>query len=131
MVLVPVRWVFDLKTQKQPLHMRLNSGATPFNDCKHADHGLPAIEAIGGSVIYFVDDKHQPFQNHWQTTNQATDKDCGLALSIISPTMSIAAIWINGRHFYESIFNFREIRFFNIVGKMTGLVSRALVKSLR
>ncbi len=29
-------------------------------------------------------------------------------------------------HFYESIFNFHEIRFFNITGKMTGLISRAL-----
>ena len=28
--------------------------------------------------------------------------------------------------FYESIFNFQEIRFFNIKGKMTGLISRAL-----
>jgi 4-hydroxyphenylpyruvate dioxygenase len=28
--------------------------------------------------------------------------------------------------FYATIFNFREIRFFNIVGKMTGLISRAL-----
>ena len=28
--------------------------------------------------------------------------------------------------FYESLFNFREIRFFNIEGKMTGLTSRAL-----
>jgi 4-hydroxyphenylpyruvate dioxygenase len=29
-------------------------------------------------------------------------------------------------HFYESIFNFQEIRYFNIKGKMTGLLSRAL-----
>ena len=28
--------------------------------------------------------------------------------------------------FYESIFNFKQIRFFNIIGKMTGLISRAL-----
>ena len=28
--------------------------------------------------------------------------------------------------FYESIFNFKEIRFFNIVGQLTGLISRAL-----
>ena len=28
--------------------------------------------------------------------------------------------------FYESIFNFQQIRYFNIEGKMTGLISRAL-----
>ncbi len=28
------------------------------------NHQLPAIEAIGGSVIYFVDG-HKPFNNHW------------------------------------------------------------------
>ena len=40
--------------------------------------------------------------------------------------MSAAAGWTCGSGFYERIFNFREIRFFDIKGEYTGLFSRAL-----
>ena len=40
--------------------------------------------------------------------------------------MSSAATWTPGTAFYAETFNFREIRFFNIEGKLTGLHSRAL-----
>ena len=33
---------------------------------------------------------------------------------------------MSGGHFYEKLFNFREIRYFDIEGKLTGLKSRAL-----
>jgi 4-hydroxyphenylpyruvate dioxygenase len=39
--------------------------------------------------------------------------------------MSSAAIWRNGP-VYENIGNFREIRYFDIEGKLTGLVSKAM-----
>lgn len=105
----------------------IKQGATPFNDCKHAEHGIPAIEAIGGSVIYFVDDSHQPFMKQWQ--HQHTDNihaDCGLTFIDHLTHNVYRGNMDKWADFYESIFNFREIRFFNIVGKMTGLVSRAL-----
>lgn len=104
----------------------LKQGAQAFKDCQHADHGLPAIQAIGGSVIYFVDEAHQPFKNDWQVVARVGEKDCGLSYidhlthNVYRGNMDIWA------HFYESIFNFREIRFFNIVGQVTGLISRAL-----
>lgn len=104
----------------------VSHGATAFVDCQHAHHGLPAIQAIGGSVIYFVDAQHQPFAQHWQNKAMAPIEGNGLLLidhlthNVFRGNMDK---WAN---FYEQIFNFQEIRYFNIKGKMTGLLSRAL-----
>jgi 4-hydroxyphenylpyruvate dioxygenase len=101
-------------------------GATPFDDCQHAHHHLPAIQAIGGSVIYFIDDQHPPFGSNWQISNDSPIPGNGLG-EIDHLTHNVFRgnmdTWAE---FYESIFNFKEIRFFNIKGKMTALVSRAL-----
>lgn len=119
---------FRVKDAKQAYNHALKQGATAFQDCKHADHDLPAIHAIGGSVIYFVDDDHQPFARQWQSSSTSTreENDCGLT-NIDHLTHNVyRGNMDKWAHFYQSIFNFREIRFFNIVGQMTGLVSRAL-----
>lgn len=106
----------------------IKHGASEFKDCDHAHHGLPAINAIGGSVIYFVDENHQPFASEWHDSHaeQNHTNDTGLK-SIDHLTHNVfRGNMDKWAHFYESIFNFSEIRFFNIKGKMTGLVSRAL-----
>ncbi|KTD43445.1 4-hydroxyphenylpyruvate dioxygenase [Legionella oakridgensis] len=104
----------------------IKHGATAFRDSKHADHQLPAIEAIGGSVIYFVDHKHTPFAGQWTPLQDNTRVNTGLT-HIDHLTHNVyRGNMDKWAHFYESIFNFSEIRFFNITGKMTGLVSRAL-----
>ena len=46
--------------------------------------------------------------------------------SITSRTTSTAATWRSGPTFYERLFNFRQIRYFDIEGKLTGLFSKAL-----
>ncbi len=58
----------------------IQQGATPFSDTGPAHHGLLAIEAIGGSVIYFVDDSHLPFANQWskKSTSTHTNRSTGL-----------------------------------------------------
>lgn len=119
---------FNVANAKLAYEHAIKHGATPFYDCESAHHGLPAIEAIGGSVIYFVDDIHQPFVNQWTTapTLIASSQQAGLTFidhlthNVFRGNMDK---WAN---FYESIFNFHEIRFFNITGKLTGLISRAL-----
>ena len=104
----------------------ISHGATPFEDCKHAHHDLPAIQAIGGSVIYFVDEKHHPFAGNWNKNAVTRQNDNGL-IDIDHLTHNVfRGNMDKWAQFYESIFNFQEIRFFNIKGKMTGLVSRAL-----
>lgn len=117
---------FRVKDAEQALDYATTHGATPFQDSAHASHGLPAIQAIGGSVIYFVDEKHQPFANDWQINSNKQSSHYGLNL-IDHLTHNVQRgnmdTWA---HFYEKIFNFHQIRYFNIEGQMTGLISRAM-----
>ncbi|KTD49565.1 4-hydroxyphenylpyruvate dioxygenase [Legionella rubrilucens] len=118
---------FKVHDAEQAYAYAIAQGATPFVDCEHAHHGLPAIEAIGGSVIYFVDDHTEPFAGQWHLTGSAsTQPGCGLtAIDHLTHNVYRGNMdkWAA---FYEKIFNFKEIRFFNIKGQMTGLISRAL-----
>ena len=105
------------------------NGATEFHDKSDIKHNLPAIEAIGGSVIYFVDDKRRPFGDNWHTvTNNNGAKNFGSGLLDIDHLTHnvFRGNMDKWAEFYEKIFNFREIKFFNIEGQMTGLFSRAL-----
>ncbi len=118
---------FRVKNAKQAYTHAIKHGATAFQDCKHAEHGLWAIQAIGGSVIYFADEVHHPFASHWNYKVPTPDvKDCGLTFIDHLTHNVYRGNMDKWAHFYETIFNFHEIRFFNIVGKMTGLISRAL-----
>lgn len=117
---------FKVRDAQAAFQYAIKHGATAFEDTPDTHHGLPAIQAIGGSVIYFVDDTHQPFARQWNTLSTTPVVGNGL-MSIDHLTHNVFRgnmdKWAD---FYASIFNFQEIRFFNIKGKMTGLISRAL-----
>lgn len=119
---------FKVKNAEHAFAHALRHGATPFHDSNEVTHNLPAIEAIGGSVIYFVDDSNQPFAFQWQEKIKPVIKQSTVGLQRIDHlTHNVYRgnmdKWAD---FYATLFNFREIRFFNISGKMTGLISRAL-----
>lgn len=117
---------FKVKDAQAAFNYAITHGAVAFEDCSHAHHGLPAIEGIGGSIIYFVDDQHQPFKNNWKSKPALNVAGNGL-VEIDHLTHNVfRGNMDKWAEFYASIFNFQEIRFFNIVGKMTGLISRAL-----
>lgn len=104
----------------------LEHGAHPFEDSTHAHHGLMGIHAIGGSVIYFIDKNDKPFPHSLDYHPRMDNEGFGL-LEIDHLTHNVLRGNMNKwAKFYESIFNFQEIRFFNIKGQMSGLVSRAL-----
>ena len=110
----------------------------------HAGPGelnIPAIKGVGDSLIYFVD--------RWRGKNGAKPGDIGnigfydvdfepLEGATLDPAghglRYIDHLTHNvhrGRmkewvEFYERIFNFREIRYFDIEGQVTGVKSRAL-----
>lgn len=118
---------FRVHDAAQAFHYALQQGATAFNEETQHTHGLYAIQAIGGSVIYFVDDQQSPFQHDWIMNKEVpADKHTGL-IEIDHLTHNVFRgnmdTWAA---FYEKLFNFHEIRFFNIKGIMTGLISRAL-----
>lgn len=118
---------FNVQDAQAAFAHAIKHGATPFHDSEHVNHHLPAIQAIGGSVIYFVDPGLQPFGADWGPVTPLKKQGPVLLANIDHLTHNVyRGNMDKWAHFYESIFNFREIRFFNIVGKLTGLTSRAL-----
>lgn len=118
---------FKVHDAQKAFAYAIKQGATPFHDSEHVNHGLLAIHAIGGSVIYFVDNNHQPFANDWGSIHSLPKTQPVLLSTIDHLTHNVfRGNMDKWAHFYESIFNFQEIRFFNIIGKLTGLISRAL-----
>jgi 4-hydroxyphenylpyruvate dioxygenase len=89
---------------------------------------IPSIEGIGGSLIYLVDryGERTIYDVDFMPVAPAGVVDTGL-LRIDHLTHNVRRgnmnVWAG---FYESLFNFREIRYFSIEGKETGLFSRAL-----
>lgn len=117
---------FKVQDANTAFQYAIKHGATAFEDSSHTHHGLPAIQAIGGSVIYFVDEAHKPFDKKWNISASTPINDNGLVIIDHLTHNVFRGNMDKWAKFYESIFNFQEIRFFNIIGKMTGLISRAL-----
>ena len=92
---------------------------------------LPAIRGIGGSIIYLIDrygDDLSIWDIDFRYEPGVERHPVGAGLKIIDHLthnlyggrMSHWAAW------YERIFNFREIRYFDIKGEYTGLTSKAM-----
>ncbi len=92
---------------------------------------LPGIEAIGGSRIFFIDRYDQAgsiYDIDFKPIPGANQHPEGVGLTEIDHLTNNV---FRGRmdhwaQFYERLFNFREIRYFDIEGKLTGLKSRAM-----
>jgi 4-hydroxyphenylpyruvate dioxygenase len=88
--------------------------------------GFPAIEAIGGARISFVDRRGGKAWDGFQeiaapdTAGVGLQKIDHLTHNVQRGRMDFWADW------YAQMFNFRQIRFFDIEGKLTGLRSRAM-----
>jgi 4-hydroxyphenylpyruvate dioxygenase len=89
---------------------------------------IPCIEGIGGSLIYLVDryGDRSIYDVDFRPVAAAPAEGAGLAL-IDHLTHNVGRgrmdVWAG---FYGKLFNFREIRYFDIEGKRTGLLSRAM-----
>jgi 4-hydroxyphenylpyruvate dioxygenase len=89
---------------------------------------IPAIVGIGGSLIYFVDryGERSIYDVDFKAVDAPAVAQAGL-LQIDHLTHNVNRGNMNKwTAFYERLFNFREIRYFDIEGKKTGLFSRAL-----
>jgi 4-hydroxyphenylpyruvate dioxygenase len=110
----------------------LSLGAKPFQaQIGPMELAIPAIEGIGGSVIYLVD-RYGP-HSIYDVDFVPDDARLGLAhegvgLSAIDHVTHnvFRGNMDKWAGFYERLFNFREIRYFDIEGKLTGLKSRAM-----
>jgi 4-hydroxyphenylpyruvate dioxygenase len=92
---------------------------------------LPAIRGIGGSIIYLIDrygDGLNIYDIDFVYEDGVDRHPEGAGLKVID---HLTHNVYNGRmkywaDYYETLFNFREIRFFDIKGEYTGLTSKAL-----
>jgi 4-hydroxyphenylpyruvate dioxygenase len=108
------------------LQHALANGAEEYSGPKTIE--APAIIGIGGSLIYFIEGHRQasPYNADFKWLDKAHPRGVGffyldhLTHNVHKGNMDS---WFG---FYGRIFNFREIRFFDIQGKYTGLLSRAL-----
>ncbi len=90
---------------------------------------IPAIEGIGGSLVYLVDrygERTIYDVDFVPVQHSGAHGDAGLTY-IDHLTHNVARGNMNKwAGFYEKLFNFREIRYFDIEGKKSGLFSRAM-----
>ncbi|HKX21715.1 MAG TPA: 4-hydroxyphenylpyruvate dioxygenase [Rhizorhapis sp.] len=92
---------------------------------------LPAIRGIGGAIIYLIDrygDALSIYDIDFEYLEGVDRHPPGAGLKLID---HLTHNVYGGRmdhwaRFYERVFNFREIRYFDIKGEYTGLTSRAM-----
>ena len=110
----------------------ISNGAEPADPANGSlAMNVPAIKGIGGSLIYFLDRygaRGSAFEDEFIWLDDADPRPEGQGLHYIDHlTHNVGRgrmdVWSG---FYERIFNFREIRYFDIKGEYTGLFSRAL-----
>ncbi|MBV1701934.1 MAG: 4-hydroxyphenylpyruvate dioxygenase [Hyphomicrobiales bacterium] len=92
---------------------------------------VPALIGIGGSLLYLIDTfgaKGSPYSTEFDWLGAVDPLPVGFGFHYIDHlTHNVMRGQMNTWYkFYADIFNFREIRFFDIAGRHTGLTSRAL-----
>lgn len=91
----------------------------------------PVIKGIGDCMLYLVDrygDKGSIFDDDYEAIDGADQNPAGFGLTFIDHLthnlyFGNMAKWSD---YYEKLFNFREIKYFDIKGSKTGLVSKAM-----
>ena len=123
---------FRVKNAKKAYDHVLKAGAEPVDvPCGPMELKLPAIRGIGGAIVYLIDrygDDLSIYDIDFEYLPGVDRKPVGAGLKEIDHlTHNVyggrMAYWAD---FYERLFNFREIRFFDIKGEYTGLTSKAL-----
>ncbi len=108
----------------------VSKGATPYaGDDKVLD--VPAIVGIGGSLLYFIEKygaKGSTYSAEFDWLGEANPKPEGVGFYFLDHLThnvyrgNMDKWW----DFYRELFGFKQIHFFNIDGRITGLVSRAI-----
>lgn len=123
---------FRVRDSHQAFNRALELGAQPIDiPTGPMELRLPAIKGIGGAPIYLIDrfeDGKSVYDIDFEFVEGADTHPTGYGLKRIDHlTHNVyrgrMAFWAA---FYEKLFNFRELRYFDIQGEYTGLASRAM-----
>jgi len=123
---------FRVVDAARAFHRAVAMGAKPVpSQAGPMELNIPAIEGVGGSLIYLVDrqsDRGSIWEVDfvWTAAREPRPEGAGLTYidhlthNVFRGRMDVWADW------YARLFNFRQIRYFDIEGKLTGLHSRAM-----
>jgi 4-hydroxyphenylpyruvate dioxygenase len=123
---------FRVKDSHKAYERALALGAQPIEiPTGPMELRLPAIKGIGGVPIYLIDrfeDGKSIYDIDFEFIDGVDRRPAGHGLKLIDHlTHNVyrgrMGFWAD---FYERLFNFREIRYFDIQGEYTGLTSKAL-----
>jgi 4-hydroxyphenylpyruvate dioxygenase len=124
---------FRVKDAAMALQLAVERGAKPVaGPVGPMELNIPAIEGIGGSNLYLVDryGAQEIYDVDFRPIEGAEQAMAGAAAGLkyidhLTHNVHRGQMdhWAG---FYERIFNFREIRYFDIEGQQTGLLSRAM-----
>ncbi|WP_281645353.1 4-hydroxyphenylpyruvate dioxygenase [Parendozoicomonas sp. Alg238-R29] len=123
---------FRVADAKYTMERALKLGASPLkSQASYMELNIPGIEGIGGAHIYFVDrygDKGSIYDVDFEPLDNVSDQHSGFGMYEIDHlTHNVYRGNMNRwAAFYEHYFNFKQIRYFDIEGKLTGLKSRAM-----
>jgi 4-hydroxyphenylpyruvate dioxygenase len=123
---------FRVKDSHKAYARALELGAQPIEiPTGPMELRLPAIKGIGGAPLYLIDrfeDGKSIYDIDFEFLDGVPRRPEGHGLRLIDHlTHNVyrgrMAFWAG---FYERLFNFREIRYFDIQGEYTGLTSKAM-----
>jgi 4-hydroxyphenylpyruvate dioxygenase len=122
---------FRVKDAAKAYNRAVELGARPVHGkIGPMELNIPAIEGIGGSLLYLVDryGAQTIYDIDFVPVAGEAQHPKGVGLAYVDHlTHNVhrgrMAQWAG---FYEKLFNFREIRYFDIEGKLTGLRSKAM-----
>lgn len=110
----------------------LELGARPFpSEPGPMELRIPAISGIGGAPVYLIDRFEEgrtiyDIDFEWKDDVDQHPEGCGLELIDHLTHNVYRGRMDHWASFYEKFFNFREIRYFDIKGEYTGLLSKAM-----
>lgn len=122
---------FRVSDAKAAYQHALAKGAIPYEPLSNkAVYDMPAIYGVGNSLIYFVDYKNgKPNYAHHFSYNESSHlPHRGNGLTYIDHVTHnlYRGNMVEWADFYTRLFNFHEVRYFDIEGKVTGLKSKAM-----
>ncbi len=123
---------FRVRDSHQAYERALSLGAQPLEmPVGPMELRLPAIKGIGGAPLYLIDrfeEGRSIYDIDFEFVEGVERHPAGHGLTLVDHlTHNVyrgrMAFWAS---FYERLFNFREIRYFDIQGEYTGLTSKAM-----
>jgi 4-hydroxyphenylpyruvate dioxygenase len=123
---------FRVRNAREAYQRAIDLGAQAIEiPCGPMELKLPAIRGIGGAIIYLIDRYEDDLSIYdidfeYLPNIDRHPEGCGFTL-IDHLTHNVykgrMEYWAN---YYEKLFNFQEIRYFDIKGEYTGLTSKAM-----